>query len=561
MPFRLEAHEQPLQKIFSSDFDFSIPLYQRPYAWTVEEAGTLLTDLLDNMGADSSSVDETNPYFLGSIVLVKEDTPPSDVVDGQQRLTTLTVLLSILRPLVSADEAEGLTALLYEKANPILGTQNRYRLTLRQQDAEFFRTYVQSPDGIGKLKALNAAALTDSQQNLRDNGLSYWEALDALPSSKRTRLAQFVARRCFLVVVATPDFGSAYKIFTVLNSRGLDLSPSDILKAKVIGEIPAANQRSFSQKWEDLEDGLGRDKFQELFAHIRMIYRKAKLAETLVEEYEKYILPKMKSAAFFIDNVLLPVGDAYQVVKTASYQSIRQADEVNELLRWLDRIDNVDWIPPAVAYFSRFRNDPESLGRFLKDLERLAAGQMILRNNVNERINRYARLLTALEQEQNLYADDSPLQLTPNEKKEILARLDGNLYIDKKIRLFVLLRLDSELAKGQASYNYPVITVEHVLPQTPQPDSIWMKWFPTEQSRDTWTHRIGNLVLLAGTKNSQAQNFDFDVKKQKYFTTIKGVSNFALTTQVLTEAEWTPSVVEKRQGEVLSHLKQAWRLS
>ena len=135
---KIEASEQPLQKIFSSDFDFSIPLYQRPYAWTTKETGELLSDLLDNMGPLNAEVDDTNPYFLGSLVLVKGDTPEADVVDGQQRLTTLTILLSALRTLLAQDEADGITELLYEKANPIKGTQNRYRLTLRTQDAIIF---------------------------------------------------------------------------------------------------------------------------------------------------------------------------------------------------------------------------------------------------------------------------------------------------------------------------------------------------------------------------------------------------------------------------------------
>ncbi len=73
MPFRLEAFEKPLQKIFSSDFDFSVPFYQRPYAWTTEQGQELLSDLVTNMNSDSALVDETNPYFLGSIVLVKEE--------------------------------------------------------------------------------------------------------------------------------------------------------------------------------------------------------------------------------------------------------------------------------------------------------------------------------------------------------------------------------------------------------------------------------------------------------------------------------------------------------
>src|ERR1700733_10307948 len=137
MAVKIEASEKPLLKVFSSDYDFYIPLYQRPYAWTVKEAGELLSDLVDNMGPDGKSIEETDPYFLGSIVLVKRDAPPADVVDGQQRLTTLTILFSTLRPLLMKSEADGLTALLYETANPILGTTNRYRMMLRQQDAGF----------------------------------------------------------------------------------------------------------------------------------------------------------------------------------------------------------------------------------------------------------------------------------------------------------------------------------------------------------------------------------------------------------------------------------------
>jgi len=156
MPVKIEASEQPLQKVFSSDFDFSIPLYQRPYAWTTKEAGELIGDLLDNMGDLKSPVEETNPYFLGSVVFVKGDLPNSDVVDGKQRLTTLTILFAAFRTLLTSSEAAGLTTLLYETANPILGTKNRYRLTLRQQDANFFQTNVQD---IGEWTRLRRSTL------------------------------------------------------------------------------------------------------------------------------------------------------------------------------------------------------------------------------------------------------------------------------------------------------------------------------------------------------------------------------------------------------------------
>ena len=138
---RIHGAEYPIKKIFSDDFVFNIPLYQRPYAWTTEHAGELLDDLFAFMGdgKEPTEADEITPYFLGSIVLIKGDEPDAQVVDGQQRLTTLAILLATLRALIPSESAKDLTPFLYEKGNAIAGTSNRYRLTLRERDAQFFK--------------------------------------------------------------------------------------------------------------------------------------------------------------------------------------------------------------------------------------------------------------------------------------------------------------------------------------------------------------------------------------------------------------------------------------
>ena len=159
----------------------------------------------------------------------------------------------------------------------------------------------------------------------------------------------------------------------------------------------------------------------------------------------------------------------------------------------------------------------------------------------------------------NLYTDDSPLQLTDQERRNILKVLNDDLYLIQRIRLFVLLRLDAALSEGEATYQFPTITVEHVLPQNPASDSVWLRNF-TQQEHEKYVHRLGNLVLLSRRKNSEAQNYDFQKKKEKYFTTNTGVSPFALTTQVLQEDEWTPAVIERRQQKLIAVLKQVWRL-
>ncbi len=558
---RVEIHgaEFPIEKVFSNDFVFSIPLYQRPYAWTVEEVSELLDDLITALGTEDGNIKDKDPYFLGSVVLVKGHSPEAEIVDGQQRLATLTILLSVLRDSIRTSDpafADGLTEFLYERGNPVRGTTNRYRFTPRPNDTDFFRRFVQDKGGLSKLQTLSQP-LPDAQRNMREGALHLLDALRSKSVETLKRLAEYMMQRCFLVVVSTPDMDSAYRIFSVLNDRGLDLSHADILKAEVIGGVSAQLQEEYGRKWEDVETDLGRDPFQDLFSHIRMVFRKAKLRETVLKEFRQYVKPH-ENPRQFVDETLLPMADAYGDILGACYQSTDLAGQINEVFRWLHRIDNADWVPPAILYLMRHNDEPSDLLRFMRDLERLAAGMMISRTYVNRRIRRYGKLLSAIENDADLYDTQSPLQLTDEERVGIVQTLDGNLYEQVPVRS-VLLRLDSALSAGGASYDFPVISIEHVLPQHPKPNSIWLQWFPNEESRKNTVHRLGNLVLLSRRKNSQAQNFDFERKKLEYFAR-KGVSPFAITTQVLSETEWTPDVVERRQAQLLAKLKEVWRL-
>jgi len=319
---KIQATEYPLQRVFSKDFAFTIPLYQRPYAWTNEQAGELLKDLITALGDSNEPIDEISPYFLGSVVLIKEeDKPDAEVVDGQQRLSTLTILLAVLRTLVQPQYVNTFTKLLYEEGDIFLNEPNCYRLTLAKRDAEFFQEYIQNEGGIAKLNNLNSATLSDSQKNIKENAILFVKHLEKLSETQRDRLAQFIIKQCFLVTVSTPDLDSAYRIFSVLNERGLDLSLTDILKAEIIGPISNDSQKeAYTSKWEDIQEELGRDEFQNLFTHIRMIYRKAKLSSSVLKEFREYVRPA-DNPQQFIDRTLCPLADALYTIKTASYQS------------------------------------------------------------------------------------------------------------------------------------------------------------------------------------------------------------------------------------------------
>lgn len=560
MASTLTAKEQPLSKIFSDEYVFSIPGYQRPYSWGVDQAQELLDDLLGYMRTGGAQLEEVSPYFLGSLVLIKRETSPAaTVVDGQQRLTTLTLLLSCIRAVVE-DEAvrRGITKRIYDPGDIVSATENHYRLTLRERDREFFRERIQHEGGVEQL-AESSDALPDSQARLRANARHFIGVLRELAPANLIRLVQFIVTRCYLVAVATPDLDSAYRIFGVMNSRGLDLSATDILKAEIIGAIPPAARNAYTEKWEQLEDDLGRDGFGELFSHIRMVYRKAKPQGTLLKEFREHVGPADPSV--FVDQVLQPMAQAFREVSDADYASQKHAEQINDSLRWLNRIEFKDWMPAALAFFTRHRGAPENLLAFVSDLERLAYSMLIRKAGVNERIERISRLTAAIEAGDDLYAPDSALQLSPQEQFATYAALDGPLYQTHSARALsvILLRLDALVSDGSKTMSHQQVTVEHVLPQQPRPNSEWVQWLPSPQDRALWVHRLGNLALLNRKKNSSASNYEFARKKDVYFSK-GGTCPFPLTTQVLQKEEWTLPVLQARQTALLSNAEAHWRL-
>lgn len=556
---QLEAHEVPIYKVFSSDYDFSIPDYQRPYAWEVEQASQLLEDLTEALDRG-----DDEPYFLGSIVLVKQkESSVAEVIDGQQRLTTVTILLATLRDLSESPELQAeIDSMLREPGSIVQGLEKKPRLTLRKRDRKFFHDHVQEAQSIAGLSALDTRTLaTDSQRAICRNARAFLTELSKWTPERRLELTQMLGKRTFLVVVSTPDLASAHRIFSVMNARGLDLSPADIFKAQVVGAIDETDSTAYTERWEDAEDLLGRDAFAELFQHIRMIYAKVKGRRELLKEFPDQVLDQYlpTRAREFVDGVLEPYAMAYSELQQGSYAAPAGADLVNAWFRRLAQIDNFDWRPAALWALTHHHDDAAWLNAFLERLERLAASMFIRRVYTTPRIARYADLLTELDD--GLGLDAPALALSDAERSETLSHLSGEVYRGQKTRRYILLRLDEALANDPGvTYSHSLITVEHVLPQTPEEGSDWMADFSDEE-REMWTHRLANLVLLNQKKNSEAGRLSFAEKKQKYFTSKHGVAAFALTTQVLSHEIWTPDVLNQRQGDLVAKLAALWRLT
>ena len=452
----IKGGEYPLSKIFSSKFNYNIPSYQRPYSWTIQEAGILFDDLYDFY----KNEDKEENYFLGSIVLIKQgDYPKSDVIDGQQRLTTLTILLAVIaHSLSDSDDRDEFKNYINEKGIKSQGIKPKPRLKIRERDNNFFKSYVQELK-IDELTSLKPDSQdTEAKANIVRNAQTLQQKIKDTFANEADifDFGSFLVQRCYLVVVSTPSQQSAFRIFSVMNSRGINLLATDIIKSDVIGKINEDNRDNYTDKWEEIETQLGRDDFNDLFGHIRMIKMKSKAKKSLQEEFYKYVLTDINNDTVieFIDNVLEPYSDAYNIIQKAIYTSTENAEKVNNILRWLNRIDNSDWLPPA--------NDDSIYGE--------------------------------------------SIELSASEQNEFISELNSDIYkMTGAKRNYLILRLDAFLSDGAASYKSNVLSIEHILPQTVSPGSEWDKTWTDVDDRPYWLNKIGNLIPLTKRHNSKAQ--------------------------------------------------------
>jgi len=562
---RIEAGEKTIANIFCEKYAFSIPPYQRPYAWESEQVEELLNDLIDAMEPDART---DGFYFLGSVVLVKQHgIPDAKVVDGQQRLTTLTILFAVLRDLTTnAKRRATREEYIKQVADPDKGLREKLRLQLRRKDQSFFEKTIQRDGATDNFPPLDG--LQGSAARIVENARIIRDRMNSLGEDKRNAFIRFVLQNCFLVVVEVPTDPAARRIFTVLNARGLDLNATDILKADLLERAGEDKEPQLAEQWENIEAALGRERFNELFVHVRMVHEREKPRTALEVGFPAHVPAFTGDAETFFEKVLEPYSKAFELASDPRALAGRFGRETTDLIASLDRLDNKDWLPPLLLCLrQRDGGKAVDVPDLVFKLERLSYYLFVTRADVNARMARYADVMNDFDPDgapkdgarQGTRTKTTGLELTAAEARKFFDALDGDIYEKTRVVKPLLIRLEQASSDGSASYDYPVITVEHVCPQTIARDSQWERWFADRDDHDKWLHRLGNLVLLNQRKNPAASNWDLERKKNVYF--MDGDNCPFILTQEVREAEsWTPKTIGTRQMKVLGRLAKTWRL-
>ncbi len=501
----MNASETKLQQIIEGEKQYVVPLFQRAYSWSDKEWRTLWDDLIDLYEQESP-----RPHFIGSIVTIPTTSVPEGVakyllIDGQQRLTTIFVLMAVLRDRIKGQElAEEIHNTLL--VNPYKKGNDKFKLLPTQFDRGAFHILIEDNAKIENGAQISKSYLYFERQFKKNN-------LDI------AKFKKIVTNYLSLVSIVLDPNDNPHLVFESLNAKGRPLTQSDLIRNYFFMRIHVDQQEEkYSRFWQPMQSALD-ENLTEYIRHFLMrrgaAVNKSDVYFALKEQvqidnavdylqelarfagyYEKLLFPEKESDTLIRSGVsrlnrievtvaypfLLNVYDEYQSSRITASQF---ADILNVLENFMIRrfVCNVpsnalNKIFPTL-YIQIFEKNPDDF---------VAAMKSILQSKGYPRDYEFRDRIKDVK----LYGAGDRLIKT----KLILESLE-----------------ESYGHKESVSFEKAAITIEHILPQTP---TDWWKnhlgddW---EMIHELWLHTLGNLTLTG--YNSELSNDDFDAKREK----------------------------------------------
>lgn len=573
----MKADSTRIDDLFTTHF-FKIPPYQRPYVWSEQQIEKLITDI---QHAQEKRICQ---YFLGSIVLIEDENERClhNVVDGQQRIISLTIIFSVLRFLFTDQQFVDKTHdVIFRKEDKLADIKGGYRVRGVREEG-FFEKYIQSQgmlDNIKRFTASEPSAVIERYQLNTRHALKALQKIAKKPEELQ-KFARWLFSECVLIVISTKNTKSAFQIFNSLNGRGTPLSHIDVLKSEILAAFPSSQDcASNGAKWDHYEDSLGPKNFKKLFEYIYMIKSCKKVEEdTFASDFKEVVNPHADPLNFF-NHTFLHYAKAYEMVLNSDISKLDKSgnnDEVNKLLWLLTRNkDCIDHITPCIVAYLIQRPSVEDLKEFLWRMERRWAYHLVKKTGYKEQQDFSFEIIKAILSAQGKYEPlyhvlDTEFQIADNKrdkgwKDELKKQIHKPVYksADIAVSKYLLLRVNSELPHEPGTWRVDdnKLTIEHILPQTLSEE--WKKKWSHQGSVQAHVHKLGNLALLTRSINSTVRNASFQTKKAQFLKDKKNkkISALPITVELQQYNDWTKTEFDKRQSDFCVLLENVWKLN
>jgi uncharacterized protein with ParB-like and HNH nuclease domain len=563
----MEVTQKPVPiKNFLKEFNFEVPLYQREYSWDLEQISDLFYDI-------ESSTKE-NGHFLGSLLLYSKDIPNKikEVIDGQQRLTTLFLILyGIKNAIKESGNSKAISSIdniLYQTTDDLLITEiaNEPRLTTGKRDKHLFRAIIKG-ENVEDYKID-----TKSHERLL-NALNEFiiEKLDKLKLDKGIdgviEFANKVLSAEFIVMTAEQE-SDKILLFKTLNARGIELSQADLIKNEVCNNLRGINADYAIELWDSMREILEKIKANvDLFLfhfinaqndsqELRKSVENKRNVKNDKDSYppvpEKYIFDVFGEKLKRIDNTEKFLID---LKKAASqYAEIFYPSSDKVFLRALKTM-NITKCYPLLLKGKAVLKDEKNFDILSKAIECISFRHSIIRNDPKELEKFYYLLLNKLNSDtdiNNLIEDvkSHPTMKMADKFKSEFESAKPKPSVSKMI-------LQRIISKEQESIDFTKkdIWFEHIMPQTPKGE--WLNLHSIDKELYEYSvHSLGNLTFIQDKKNIGASNHDFKTKKDKYYST----SLIQLNKDLLSYDKWDFDTIDERQKLLYKKAILIWNL-
>tara|TARA_R110002072_G_scaffold75624_1_gene177866 strand:+ start:9365 stop:11119 length:1755 start_codon:yes stop_codon:yes gene_type:complete len=560
-----------------SDALYQIPVYQRPYKWGDDEVDKLWGDILE------SYQNEEPNYFLGSIITAKSDNGGKylDVVDGQQRLTTLIILMATIRdlyPNINAEECEEdpFAIGIEQIKNAIMVSDKfgRLRLATHSNHSTDFDKHIIKGNTLNLKKPYKKDLRKDEAPEFKfiNTSVEFKVRLEELGEKEAGNLLNYIFNQIKIIRIDCTNVGFAIKLFQVLNARGLDLTNSDLIKSYLIGklyskyddEVVKIKESQFLQDWIacenialDIEESMN-----ELFVMYEYFLLAANPKKSLYDELERQ---------FENEDPLDVIGD-FKAFITGYQQHVYDTNSPLDYsffyLRW-----SIYWktiLSTAIHIgYPDIKDFKETLRRFFYlfwiagfTLSRIKQTSFNLIKWLKEK-----KLINEIKYELEKSIKENRVQ------ERVESALSGNVYQEPWCKPLLTLIEYNQIDKPEYIWlGDRNIHAEHILPQNFIKVYGWKHVIEDDRDGINYVNTIGNMTLLSGKKNIEASNDAFENKisiyqgKGKHGFSDDKITSFRITQRIFDDynqkklENWSIDTILKRKTQLLEEIEEILKI-
>lgn len=595
---QIESRDLTIEQVYQ-DF-YAVPDYQREYVWAEDDVQTFAEDIHDEFYGDRGELLQGPEYFIGSIVVCKNESGVYDLIDGQQRMTTVFLFLCAIRDRLQALGETASNALDKMIADTRVGDDGRdvsnFRLILQYEDSRGILDRIarkDAPANMSRADTKSMRAIVDAYHAL----LRFLEqGFDADAGEVRKFFAAFI-KRVKLIRIVTPNLSNALKVFETVNDRGVGLTAMDLLKNLLFMQASSGDYARLKDAWKQLTGNLDacnekhlrflryfvmatspafrmksgkplrEDEIYEWFtahkedADVDIGRHPLGFADKLVKAAAEYrLLAEGKapdgSAIRYLDNIQALSGKARQHFILMLAGRHLPADALMELARWVECLFFVYTITrePTKAFEVVF-------GEWAADLREART-----REDVNRVI---ASRILPLMQAKSKDFDFATGELTASRIQKYRLK-----YVLAKLAQYEANEAwqGARAASNLATFLDGKLEIEHILPQNPSRELPAA--FDKSAEYDQWLERLGNLTLLEKTLDGAAGNKAFDEKLKAYSHSqvlmtraINSLDGYGKDTSLKRALEllssystWSSSTIQDRQLHLGKLARKVWLL-